>query len=60
MGIKSRRGATGDLYVQVVIEVPKGISKQEKEAILEFERKLSMKNYPDQQKYNEEITKLYN
>jgi len=59
MGIKSRRGATGDLYVKVAIEVPKGVSKHEKEAILEFERKLSMKNYPDQQKYNEEITRLY-
>ena len=60
MGIKSRRGIAGDLYVKVVIEVPKSVSKHEKEAILEFERKLSMKNYPEQQKYNEEITKLYN
>ena len=30
-----------------------------KEELLEFERKLSMKNYPEQQKYNEEISKLY-
>ena len=59
MGIKSRRGTTGDLYVQVVVEVPKSVSKQEKEAILEFERKMSMKNYPNQQKYNEEVEKLY-
>ena len=31
----------------------------EKDAILEFERKMSAKNYPNQQKYNEEVEKLY-
>ena len=59
MGIKNRRGASGDLYVKVVIEVPKSVSKAEKEAIMNFEANMSMRNYPEQQKYNEEITKLY-
>lgn len=59
MGIKNRRGVSGDLYVQVVIEVPRSVSKQDKEALLQFEANMSMKNYPNQQKYNEEITKLY-
>ena len=59
MGVKNRRGASGDLYVKVVIEVPKSVSKAEKEAIMNFEANMSMRNYPEQQKYNEEITKLY-
>ncbi len=59
MGIRNERGSLGDLYVKVVVEVPKSVSKGDKDAILEFEKNMSMRNYPNQQKYNEEITKLY-
>ena len=59
MGIRNERGSLGDLYVKVVVEVPKSVSKADKDAILEFEKNMSMRNYPNQQKYNEEITKLY-
>lgn len=59
MGIKTRRGASGDLYVKVVVEVPKFVSKADRDAILEFERNMSLKNYPNRQKYNEELNELY-
>ncbi len=59
MGVKNRRGTTGDLYVKVAVEVPKAVSRADKDVLQKFESHMSMKNYPNQQKYNEEINKLY-
>lgn len=58
-GIKGFRGGTGDLYATMKIEVPKGISKQQKQLLNDFEAGMSMKNYPDKKQYLEEISKLY-
>ena len=59
MGIKSPRGYSGDLYLKIVIEVPKNTGKAEKDVIFNFESKLNLKNYPEQNTYREELDKLF-
>lgn len=58
-GIKTARGMTGDLYVNVMVEVPKGVSRSQRKMLDEFERDCSIKNYPKRKEYLDEVSKLY-
>ena len=58
-GIRTARGATGDLLVTIEVEVPKGISRSQKKALEEFEKDCSMRNYSKRRAYLDEIAKLY-
>lgn len=45
-GVQRLNGrGTGDLFVQVVVEVPKGLSGKQKDALKSFESQLNEKNY---------------
>ena len=43
-GVRSARGLTGDLYVTIEVEVPKGLTRAQRRALDEFERVSSFKN----------------
>lgn len=45
----------GDQYVRVVIEVPKGLGKSQKEKLREFEESLSSKNYNKRQGFFDKL-----
>ncbi len=58
-GIKSAQG-TGDLYVKVSVEVPKAVTRAQKQAINDFEKANTLGNYPKRKAYLEEINKTFN
>ena len=58
-GVHTARGACGDLYVTIEVEVPKGVTRSQKKALEEFERDCSMRNYTKRRAYLDEIAKLY-
>ncbi len=57
-GIRSTRG-TGDLYITVVVEVPKSLNRQQKEKLDTIERELTLRNYPQKKEYLDNISALY-
>lgn len=52
---KLRRTDNGDQYVRVVVEVPKNLSKHQKEMLQEFEKSLSEKNYAKRQSFFDKL-----
>lgn len=58
-GVKTSRGAAGDLYVNIVVEVPKNITKQQRKILADFERDNSFKNYPNKKAYMDEISATF-
>ncbi|MCH5159948.1 MAG: molecular chaperone DnaJ [Clostridiales bacterium] len=58
-GIHTARGATGDLFVTIDVEVPKGVTRSQKKALEDFERDCTMRNYGKRKAYLDEISKLY-
>lgn len=58
-GIRTARGMVGDLFVTVMVEVPKGLTRQQKHLVNSLEQELNMKNYSKQKEYLNEISKLY-
>lgn len=58
-GIKSPQG-TGDLFVRVIVEVPKAVTRAQKQAISDFEKANTLGNYPKRKAYLEEINKTFN
>lgn len=58
-GIKTSRGVSGDLYARVLVEVPKSLTKAQKKALDDFEKDCTLKTYPEQKSFLEEIEKLY-
>ncbi|MDD3831601.1 MAG: molecular chaperone DnaJ [Clostridia bacterium] len=57
-GIRTARGV-GTLYVRVVIESPKGLSRAQREMLSTFDRQSTMRNYPRRSAMLDEISKLY-
>ena len=58
-GVRSARGLTGDLYVTIEVEVPKGLTRAQRRALDEFERDSSLKNYSKRKAFLDEVTKLF-
>lgn len=58
-GIRTSRGLSGDLYARVLVEVPKSPTKAQKKALDDFEKDCTLKTYPQQKAYLEEMEKLY-
>lgn len=59
-GIRTARGVTGDLFATISVEVPKGVTRNQKRALEQFENECSIKNYSQKRAYLDEISKLYN
>ncbi len=57
-GIKTARG-TGDLYLQVVVEVPTKVSKEQKRALESLEAHLEIKHSPKMKQYKEDMESMY-
>ena len=49
----------GDQYVRVSIEVPRGLSRSQKEKLREFEASLSDKNYNKRQSFFEKLREAF-
>ncbi len=58
-GVRTSRGATGDLYATVVVEVPRNISRAQRKAIQELNSEINSKNYPKQKQFGDEISSMY-
>ena len=58
-GVRTPRGAKGDLFATIQVEVPKGITRNQKRALEQFEEECSIKNYSQKRAYLDEIAKLY-
>ena len=58
-GVRSARGLTGDLYVTIEVEVPKGLTRAQRRALDEFERDSSLKNYSKRKACLDEVSKLF-
>lgn len=58
-GIKTARGVSGDLYVTVMVEVPKGVNNSQKQKLKDFENACSVKNYSKKKEFLDEVAKIY-
>jgi molecular chaperone DnaJ len=55
-GIKQIRKSTyGDLYVKVLVEIPKSITKEQKELLKKLQSSVELKQYPKQKEYREKL-----
>lgn len=55
-GVKKLRGAdNGDLYVKVVVEVPKSLSREQKDLLRKLDNSFDMKQFPKKRDYRDRI-----
>lgn len=57
-GIKGMRGK-GDQYVRIVVEVPKDLSREQKQLLKSFEEKSSEKNYKTKKSFFDKVKELF-
>ncbi len=57
-GIKSARG-TGDLYIEVVVEVPSKLSKSQKKALEQFDKDFELKQCQKMKQYKDNMEAMY-
>lgn len=57
-GIKTNRG-TGDLYIQVMVEVPSRFTKEQKKILEEFENSTDIKQCPNMRQYKDNVEIMY-
>ena len=57
-GIKTNRG-TGDLYIQVMVEVPTRFTKEQKKILEEFENSTDIKQCPSMKQYKDNVEVMY-
>ena len=49
----------GDQYVKIVLEVPKNLSKEQKEILTQFDEKSSEKNYGKRKSFFDKLKDLF-
>lgn len=55
-GVKKLRGSdSGDLYVKVVVEVPKSLSREQKDLLRRLDAAFEVKQFPRQKEYKEKL-----
>lgn len=57
-GIKTSRG-TGDLYLQIVVEVPTKLSREQKKALETMEKHAEIKHSPKMKQYKDNMETMY-
>ena len=57
-GIKTNRG-TGDLYIEILVEVPARLSRAQRKALEEFEKETEIKQCPEMREYKDKIQSMY-
>ena len=50
----------GDQYIKVTIDVPKNLTKQQKDILKEFDKAISDKNYQKRQSFFDKLKKVFN
>lgn len=58
-GIKAANGATGNLIVKILVEVPSRLTKEQKRAIEEADSAVDLKQYDKRKKYADCMESLY-
>ncbi len=58
-GIRTVRGSIGDLYAKISVEVPKNVTRAQKQRLEDFEKECSPKNYTQKSAFMDEVAKLY-
>ena len=57
-GIKTNRG-TGDLYIEILVEVPARLSRAQRKALEDFEKETEIKQCPEMRAYKDKIQSMY-
>ena len=57
-GIKTPRGS-GDLYIEIMVEVPTKLSKDQKKALESLEKETDYKQTPEMKKYKDNVETMY-
>ena len=57
-GVKTN-GASGDLYITVVVEVPKGLSREQRAKLDEFDSAVDKKQCAKMKAYQDNVSALY-
>ena len=53
-GVKKLRGAdNGDLYVKVIVEVPKNLTREQREILRKLDAAFELKQFPKKREYKE-------
>ena len=52
-------GRTGNMYLSIIVEVPKNISREQKSNLEKFDESVGDKNYAKITEYNDTMSKLY-
>ena len=58
-GIKSANGATGNLIIKVVVEVPSRLTREQKRAIEEADSAVDLRQYDKRRRYSDNVESLY-
>ncbi len=58
-GIKHQRGGRGDQYVRIVVEIPKDLSREQKQILKSFDEKSSDKNYKKKRSFFDKVKDLF-
>ena len=55
-GVKKLRGSdSGDLYVKIVVEVPKSLSREQKDLLRRLDAAFETKQFPKRKEYREKL-----
>ncbi len=57
-GIKTNRG-TGDLYIDIIVEVPTRLTRAQKKALEEFDKDSDFKQTPEMKDYKDKLESMY-
>ena len=57
-GIKTTRG-TGDLYLEIVVEVPSKLNREQKAALESFDSATDVKQCPQMKQYRDNLQTMY-
>ena len=57
-GIKSRQGS-GDLYITVIVEIPKGLSNKQKDILKDFASSTESRQTPKAKQYSETLENIF-
>ncbi len=58
-GIRSARGGVGNLIIQVIVEVPSKLSREQKKALEDWDDDVGIKQYERARKYADNVEALY-
>lgn len=58
-GIKHKRGGYGDQYVRIVVELPRDLTREQKQILKSFDEKTTEKNYKTKKSFFDRVKDLF-